>query len=60
MLTAREHLRLMGFTDRDYDHMAKNGITEQQISFLAGNSICIPVLEAIFTQLKECGAMGVA
>ena len=60
MLTAREHLRLMGFTDRDYDHMAKNGITEQQISFLAGNSICIPVLEAIFTQLKECGAMGAA
>lgn len=57
MLTAREHLRLMGFTDRDYNHMIRNGITEQQISFLAGNSICIPVLEAIFTQLSKCGAM---
>lgn len=57
MLTAREHLRLMGFTDRDYNHMARNGITEQQISFLAGNSICIPVLEAIFMQLRKCGAI---
>lgn len=57
MLTAREHLRLMGFTDRDYNHMTRNGITEQQVSFLAGNSICIPVLEAIFTQLNECGAI---
>lgn len=55
MLTGREHLRLMGFKDRDYDHMIKNGITEQQVSFLAGNSICIPVLEAIFCQLKDMG-----
>lgn len=55
MLTGREHLRLMGFKDRDYDHMIKNGITEQQVSFLAGNSICIPVLEAIFGQLRNMG-----
>jgi len=57
MLTAKEHLRLMGFTDRDYQHMVRSGITEQQVSFLAGNSICVPVLEAIFTQLHECGAI---
>lgn len=57
MLTAREHLRLMGFKDRDYNHMRKHGITDQQISFLAGNSICIPVLEAIFGQLRQCGAI---
>ena len=55
MLTAREHLRLMGFKDKDYNHMARNGLTEQQISFLAGNSICIPVLEAIYGQLRQCG-----
>jgi len=55
MLTPREHLRLMGFTDKDYDHMIKHGITEQQVSFLAGNSICIPVLEAIFGQLQKIG-----
>lgn len=57
MLTAREHLRLMGFTDRDYNHMIRNGITEQQISFLAGNSICIPVLEAIYRQLMAVGVI---
>ena len=53
MLTAKEHLKLMGFKDKDYRHMSKNGITDQQISFLAGNSICIPVLEAIFTVLHD-------
>lgn len=57
MLTAREHLRLMGFKDRDYNHMYRNGITEKQISFLAGNSICIPVLEAIFGKLQEIGVI---
>lgn len=57
MLTAREHLRLMGFKDKDYNHMASNGITDQQISFLAGNSICIPVLEAIFGELRKSGAI---
>ena len=53
MLTAKEHLRLMGFEDKDYELMRKNGITDKQISFLAGNSICIPVLEAIFKQAQE-------
>lgn len=53
MLTPKEHLRLMGFKDKDYNHMIKNGIEEKQISFLAGNSICIPVLEAIFKSLME-------
>ena len=53
MLTAKEHLRLMGFEDKDYALMRKNGITDKQISFLAGNSTCIPVLEAIFKQAQE-------
>lgn len=53
MLTAKEHLRLMGFEDKDYALMRKNGITDKQISFLAGNSICIPVLEAIFKQAQK-------
>lgn len=57
MLTSKEHLRLMGFTDRDYEHMRKHGITNQQISFLAGNSICIPVLEAIYKQLQAVGVL---
>lgn len=46
-------VRLMGFKDKDYNHMIKHGITEQQISFLAGNSICVLVLEAIFKELEQ-------
>lgn len=57
MLTAKEHLRLMGFTDKDYKNMVSHGLTEQQISFLAGNSICIPVLEAIFGVLYNMGLL---
>jgi DNA (cytosine-5)-methyltransferase 1 len=53
MMTAKEHLRLMGYTDRDYDHMIRNGISETQVSALAGNSICVPVLEAIFGKLLK-------
>ena len=46
--TAKEKLRLMGFRDVDYEKMAKAGLTDKQISLLAGNSICVPVLEHIF------------
>jgi DNA (cytosine-5)-methyltransferase 1 len=31
--------------------MVENGLTDIQISALAGNSICVPVMEAIFKQL---------
>ena len=48
MFTAKEKLRLMGFRDADYENMAKAGLTDKQISLLAGNSICVPVLEHIF------------
>lgn len=48
MLTAREHLLLMGYTVKDYKYMKKHGLTDAQISYLAGNSICVPVLERIF------------
>ena len=57
MLTAKEHLRLMGFTDKDYNLMRKNGITNQQISSLAGNSICVPVLREIFLELHNEGVI---
>lgn len=43
----------MGFTDRDYNHMILSGIEAKQVSFLAGNSICIPVLEALYHSLEE-------
>ncbi len=57
MFTSKEKLRLMGFRDDDYEKMVKAGLTEKQIASLAGNSICVPVLEhifsAIFTQYPE-------
>jgi DNA (cytosine-5)-methyltransferase 1 len=48
MFTSKEKLRLMGFRDEDYENMSKAGLTEAQIAKLAGNSICVPVLEHIF------------
>lgn len=51
MLTAKEHLKLMGYSDKDYENMARAGITDKQISALAGNSISVKVLEAIFKKL---------
>lgn len=53
MLTTKEHWRLMGFKDRDYSAMKKAGLTDAQISHLAGNSICVPVLQCIFCKLIE-------
>lgn len=55
LLTAKEYLRLMGYQDRDYAHMVKAGLTDAQITSLAGNSICVPVLEAIFSQIHKMG-----
>ena len=53
MLTAKEYLRLMGFKDQDYRKMRDAGITDPQICSLAGNSICVPVLEALFWKLVD-------
>lgn len=55
MLTAKECWRLMGFKDRDYAAMKRVGLTEAQICHLAGNSICVPVLQQIFTKLITMG-----
>ncbi len=48
LFTSKEKLRLMGFRDADYEKMSKAGLTDAQMSLLAGNSICVPVLEHIF------------
>ena len=55
MLTAKDCWRLMGFKDRDYAAMKKVGLTDAQICHLAGNSICVPVLQHIFTKLIAMG-----
>lgn len=50
-LTPRETFRLQGFTDRDYDNILMQGISPTNLYQLAGNSIPVPVLEAIFKEL---------
>ena len=50
-LTPREYLKLMGMRDDDIDKIQQAGISNTQQYKMAGNSICIPVLEAIFKEL---------
>ena len=50
-LTERECWRLMGFTDEDFDK-ARNVVSSGQLYKQAGNSIVVPVLEHIFTNLR--------
>lgn len=50
-LTPRACMRLMGVSDADFDKMRADGISDTQLFKLAGNSIVVPVLEGIFTQM---------
>lgn len=50
-LTPRDCMRLMGVSDADFDKMREAGISDTQLYKLAGNSIVVPVLEGIFTQM---------
>lgn len=50
-LTPRECFRLMGMRDADIDKIQKVGISNTQQYKLAGNSIVVDVLEAIFKNL---------
>lgn len=49
-LTPKECWRLMGFTDEDF-HKAEATNSNTRLYQQAGNSICVPVLEAIFRQM---------
>lgn len=51
-LTPRECWRLQGFTDDDFDRAAA-GASNSQLYKMAGNSIAVPCLEAIFRNLLE-------
>ena len=61
-LTPRECFLLMGFDERDYEHViqcnpdyyaGKKLFTNEKLIRLAGNSICVDVLEAVFKQIAE-------
>lgn len=52
-LTELECWRLMGFTDRDFNAVKNNGVSKVGLYSLAGNSIVVPVMEAIFKELLK-------
>lgn len=58
-LTPKEYFRLMGFSDSDYELLAKNGISKTQIYKMAGNSIVITVLEHLFKQIYTPGTQSI-
>lgn len=49
--TPKESFRLMGFDDSDVDILVDNGISDNQLYKMAGNSIVVDVLEEIFVEL---------
>lgn len=54
-ITPKEYFRLMGYSDDDYFRIKDSGINDRQITKLAGNSIVVQVLEAIFKELLKGG-----
>ena len=52
-LSPRECWRLMGFSDDAYDRAEASGATRSQLYRQAGNSIVVPVLEAIFKGILD-------
>ena len=51
-LTPTECLRLMGVSDADIEKMKSAGISDSQLYKMAGNSIVVDVLEAIFRNIN--------
>ena len=50
-LTPQESWILQGYTLSQFDRVKATGISDTDMYALAGNSICVPVLEAIFKEL---------
>lgn len=51
-LTPRECWRLMGWSDDDIDKAFKANVSETQLYKMAGNSIIVNCLEAIFKNIR--------
>lgn len=49
-ITAREGYRFMGVRDEDIDLLLTTSLSTKGHISLAGNSICVPVMEAIFSE----------
>lgn len=52
-LTPREQLQLMGFKSNAYDILKNIDMKRTKIQLMAGNSIVVPKLEAIFTSILK-------
>lgn len=52
MLTPRESFLLMGFDEEDFNKVSDLGWTWRKFNKLAGNSIAVNVLEAIFKEIQ--------
>ncbi len=61
-LTPRECFMFMGFAERDFQRLVDNNfssrkntdfLTRDKLNKLAGNSIVVPVLESVFSQILE-------
>lgn len=50
-LTPIECLRLMGLKNEEIQKLVDSGLSNSRLYKLAGNSICVPVLEAIFREM---------
>ena len=50
-ITPIERFRLMGFTDTDYIKCLEGGVDERELEKQTGNSIIVPVIEAIYRSL---------
>jgi DNA (cytosine-5)-methyltransferase 1 len=49
-ITAREGYRFMGVHEEDIDQLLTTSLSNTAHVSLAGNSICVPVMEAIFSE----------
>ncbi len=54
-LTPVECWRLMGFDDEDVRKCKEKGISDTQLYKMAGNSICVPVIESIYLAIQKQG-----
>jgi len=52
-ITAREGYRFMGVREDDIDNLLKTSLSTKNHVALAGNSICVPVMEEIFKQFFQ-------
>ena len=52
-LTEKECWRLQGFTDEQFHKAKESGVSNSQLYKQSGNSVSVPVVDAIVKQLKE-------